>query len=111
MEQLIPVTIMFTVTFLVTVLFLLPVALVKNRHALIKFYFSGFWGFLALITAVAGGMNTLMLARIDVQTFAQAALVGILAAFVIFVMFAWVRLVGFAAFKVLKPKLRAVFAG
>ena len=111
MEQFLPATIMFTVTFIVTVLFLVPVMLIKNRKSLIGFYFCGFWVFLALITSLAGGMNTLMLMRIDVQTFAQATLAGTLAAFVIFVMFAWVRLVGFAAFKFLKPKLTAVFAG
>lgn len=55
--------------------------------------------FLALITAIAGGSNTLMLLGVDSYDTANVILTGVIAAFVFFVMFAWVRLSAAAIFK------------
>ncbi len=110
MEQLTPAFIMFTVTTLVAALFFVPVTCFKRKNALFDFYWTGFWGFLALITAVAGGSSTLMLLRVPTSEFSEACLAGILAAYVCFVCFAWFRLVGFAAIKWLMPALAQVKA-
>ncbi len=105
-----PALIMFTVTFIVTTLLFVPATRISFRSELTNFYWRGFWTLLAIISSLAGGMNTLMLMRVDAQAFSEAALAGTLAAYVLFVMFAWFRLVGAAAFSFLKPRLAALTA-
>ena len=99
MEQYIPAAIMFSVTLSVTILFFLPMTMVSQKSAVLKFYWSGLWMFLALITAIAGGSNTLMLIGVDSYGAANVILTGVIAAFVFFVMFAWARLSAAAIFR------------
>jgi len=108
MEQYFPALTMFAVTFVVTTLLFVPVTAFKSKRPLVRFYWNGFWGLLALIASFAGGMNTLMLMRVDVQLFSEALLAGTLVAYVLFVMFAWVRLVGTTAFRFVQPRLAAI---
>ena len=108
MEQFVPALVMFGVTVMVTTLLFIPVTLLKTSRPLVRFYWTGFWTLLAMIASFAGGMNTLMLLQIDVQLFAEALLAGTLVAYVLFVMFAWVRLVGTTAFRFLMPRFRAL---
>ena len=107
MEQFIPAFIMFGATVLITSLLFVPVTLFNGKNPLVKFYWNGFWTLLAMIASFAGGMNTLMLLGIDAKAFAEAVLAGTLVAYVLFVMFAWFRLVGTTAFNFLKPRLQA----
>lgn len=90
---------MFSVTLSVTILFFLPMTMVAQKNSIIKFYWSGLWMFLALITAIAGGSNTLMLLGVDSYGPANVILTGVIAAFVFFVVFAWIRLSAAAIFK------------
>ncbi len=111
MIQLIPVTIMFTVTFVVATLMFLPMTCFdfKKKSALVNFYWCGFWIFLASIAALAGGKNTLMLAGLNADEFANATLMGTNAAFVFFVVFAWFRLAGAAATRLVIPAISRAF--
>jgi len=97
MEQVGPSLIMMTVTLVFTGLLLLP-TLIKMRSNLIRFYWRGFWMFLALISIVAGGSSTLMLMGVQVDPLSMAMLSGIMASYILFVVFAWFRLVGMALF-------------
>lgn len=87
-----PTSIMFLITVAVASIFLFPATRFRMKDAVVNFYWTGLWVFLAMITAVAGGANTLMLARFDAATISTAMLFGMIAAFVVFVMFAWFRL-------------------
>jgi len=99
---------MFSVTLSVTILFFLPMTLVPQKNAIFKFYWSGFWIFLAMITAIAGGSNTLMLLNIDSYAAANVILTGVIAAFVFFVMFGWLRLSAAALYKIASAVKRAL---
>lgn len=105
MIQYLPAMIMFLITVGFASLFCLPATLLKKKSALFNFYWRCFWGFLALITGLAGGSSTLMLLGYESFTFANAALAGVMAAYVSFVVFAWFRLVGTGVFRFIAPKL------
>jgi len=99
---------MFFITVGFTALFLVPAVHFPQKNSLINFYWSGFWIYLALISCIAGSSNTLLILRYDASSFATPALVGVSASFVVFVMFAWVRLSSAAfitAFKHLRKRL------
>ena len=98
---------MFSVTLSVTILFFLPMTMVPQKNALIRFYWSGLWMFLALIAAIAGGSNTLMLLGVDSYGAANVILTSVIAAFVFFVMFAWARLSAAAIFKFMRSARNA----
>ncbi|WP_371397705.1 hypothetical protein [Fretibacter rubidus] len=87
-----PTAIMFLITVAVASIFVFPATRFRMKNALVSFYWTGLWLFLAMITAVAGGANTLMLARFDAATISTAMLTGMIAAFMVFVMFGWFRL-------------------
>jgi len=98
MGQVMPAIIMFFITIAACMLFLLPNK-IKFGSELVQFYWRGFWVFLALISLVAGGAETLRLLGYDVEMLSIRALAGIMTSFVLFVGFAWFRLVGVALFK------------
>lgn len=93
MTQYMPTIIMSVITFLVCVMFLLPIRF-RIGTELVRFYWKGFWMFLSLIAFVAGGSEILSLSGISVEKEAIATLSGIMAAFILFVVFAWFRLAG-----------------
>ncbi len=90
--QLIPAMIMFFITVGVVALFWLPAIKVVQRCTLVKFYWMGFWAFLGGIAALSGAQSVLVILGQDIETVANALLLGVSAAFVVFVMFAWGRL-------------------
>lgn len=90
----IPALIMFLITVGVVSLFIVPVTAFPMKNKLVNFYWAGFWLFLALIAAISGGSNTLMLLRVDAMDTSMNMLAGILASFVLFVVFGWFRLSG-----------------
>ena len=100
-----PTSIMFLITVAVASIFLFPATRFRMKDAIISFYWTGLWVFLAMITAVAGGSNTLMLARFDAATISAGMLAGMIAAFVVFIMFGWLRL----SFKAIRAFAIAMF--
>ena len=90
--QFIPAAIMFFITVGVAALFWLPAIKVVQRCDILKFYWMGFWAFLGGLVALSGAQSVLIILGQDVQQIANALLVGVSAAFVVFVMFAWARL-------------------
>ncbi|NNE57593.1 MAG: hypothetical protein HKN36_05755 [Hellea sp.] len=98
MEQYLPTLIMLAITVAFTALILFPTRF-KFGTDLVRFYWIGFWVFLAMISFVAGGSQVLSLAGFQIDDIAVAALTGILTSFVLFVVFAWVRLAGAAMFE------------
>lgn len=114
MEQYLPAAIMFSFTLAATILFFLPATLIRQKNKVLQFYWSGVWWFLALIAAIAGGSNTLLLMNIDTVDAANVILTGVIAAFVAFVVFAWFRLSAaaiFAAVKLVRDRLPFWSAG
>lgn len=87
-----PGLIMFAITVAFVIIMFVPVTVFPQKNELINFYWVGFWMFLAMIAALAGGSNTLILLRYDAQSFANAILFSMVLCFVIFVMFGWFRL-------------------
>ncbi|HHI89151.1 MAG TPA: hypothetical protein ENK01_04275 [Hellea balneolensis] len=90
--QFIAATIMFLVTIGIAGAFWLPALNVHYKNALVKFYWMGFWSFLGGLTAIAGAQAVLVILGQHVERFGGAMLSGVSTAFVVFVMFAWVRL-------------------
>ncbi len=90
--QLIPAAIMFFITVAVGALFWLPALKIVQKCEIIKFYWVGFWAFLGGIVALSGAQSVLVILGQDVERFAGAMLIGVSAAFVVFVVFAWGRL-------------------
>ena len=96
LDSLIPTGIMFVFTAFFTTLFFIPITRFPQKHKLVNFYWVGFWLFLAAIAAFSGGMNALLIMQMDTLKFGNAVLFSITICFVLFVMFAWFRLVGLA---------------
>ena len=88
----IPVLIMFVYTVLSATLFLIPITRFPRKNKLFNFYWIGFWSFLVIIAAIAGGDGTLKIMGYDASQSSKVLLAGITASFVFFVMFAWFRL-------------------
>ncbi len=105
MAQILPAIIMFFITVIFAALFFVPATKFPQKNKLINFYWSGFWIYLALIAAFAGASNILLILQYDAMSFSNAALMGISASFVLFVMFAWARLSS-SAFIALFKRLR-----
>jgi len=93
-----PAIIMFTITLAFATLFFIPVTTFKQKNELIRFYWVGVWVFLAMITAFAGGWETLKMLNYDAGNVPVALLSALTVCFVLFVMFAWCRL-SFAAIR------------
>ncbi len=100
--QLIAVSIMFLVTVIVTSLMFIPVTAFKHTSRVIKFYWTGFWAFLAVIAGVAGASSSLMILGLEDQAFSNKVFSGLIAAYVTFVVAAWFHLSGKAMLAVVK---------
>lgn len=87
-----PVFIMFLYTILTASLFFVPITKFPRKNKLLNFYWVGFWTFLVMITAFAGGDNTLKILGYDASATSKIILAAISASFIFFVMFAWFRL-------------------
>ena len=98
LTQLLPGLIMFAITLAFVTLFFVPVTAFKQKNELIRFYWVGVWVFIAMITAFAGGTETLSLLHYDAGNIPLAWLSALLVCFVIFVVFGWFRL-SFAAIR------------
>lgn len=97
----IPAIIMFSITALIVGLCCLPM-LFSSRSKLLNFYWAGFWGFIAMIAATAGGEQGLLLAGIDLLHVTEPLKVSMTLCFVLFVVFGWFRLTGTAIVTVAK---------
>ena len=106
MTQLIAPAIMFLVTVGVVALFVLPMRRWRPDSAIVRFYWKGVWMFLIAITAVAGGMNTLLLLGIDAVEVTQFCLNVLLPSFVGFVVLGWFHMVGFGLIKAARLAVR-----
>lgn len=91
--QLIAALIMFSITIVIAAAFCWPMTRFPRKNKLTNFYWAGFWSFLAMITAVAGAQSTLIIMGRDVSRFGTAILGALTITFVLFVVFAWARLV------------------
>lgn len=83
---------MFAITLIFVTMFFIPVTTCKQKNELIRFYWVGIWLFMAMITAFAGGSQTLLLLGYDAHNAATAILSSLTVCFVLFVMFGWCRL-------------------
>lgn len=90
--QLTPALIMFAITIGITSVLCMPIFAFPLKNKLANFYWSGFWVFLMMISAVAGAMNTLLILDIPAEPIATIYLSILTLCFVIFVMFGWFRL-------------------
>lgn len=97
MEQFIGVSIMVLATVVTTLLLLFPIKF-KFGTKLVKFYWRGLWCFLAMIAIVAGSGEVLKIMGFDFELYVLAALSGLMSSYILFVMFAWFRLVAFGVF-------------
>ena len=97
MEQFIGVSIMVLATVVTTLLLLFPIKF-KFGTKLVKFYWRGLWCFLAMIAIVAGSGEVLKIMGFDFELYVLAALSGLMSSYILFVMFAWFRLVAFGFF-------------
>lgn len=90
-----PSLIMFSITVVVTSACFLP-ATYERKSKLLNFYWVGVWLFIGLIAAIAGGEQTVRLAGFGSTEFALRLQFAATLCFVIFVVFAWIRLSGVA---------------
>ena len=72
-----PSILMFVATVLVSGLLIMPALKFNIKHDLTRFYWRGFWAFLCLIAAFAGGQQILMLAGVDVTNASVFYLAGL----------------------------------
>ena len=93
--SLVPALIMFTITAAVVMGFILP-ATFERKSPLLNFYWTGVWLFPALIAAVSGGEQVVMMLGLDASGFALRLQTALLVCFPLFVVAAWVRLSGAA---------------
>lgn len=91
----IPALVMFVLTAAVVAAFLIP-ATHSRRSALLNFYWVGAWLFLALLAAVSGGEQVVRFLGLDASNFAARLQAALLVCFPIFIVAAWLRLVGVA---------------
>lgn len=89
---LIAALIMFLTTIGFASLFLFPAVRFSQNCKIVKFYWIGFWAFLGAIASLSGAQAVLSILDWDVERSGKAVLMGVSAAFVVFVMFGWGRL-------------------
>lgn len=100
---------MTLITLLAVCLLFVPTRF-KFGSKLVRFYWCGFWYFLAAIALTSGSIEILRLAGFIIEPYDIAILGGLMTAYVVFVMFAWFRLVGAAllfGMKMSKPPQRS----
>lgn len=95
MAQIMAAGTMGLITLAVVLLLLLPIRL-RFGSDLVKFYWRGVWFFLSAIATVSGGAEVLKILGYSVEKPSIAILAGIMSAYILFVVFAWFRLVGLA---------------
>lgn len=105
MEQVIIAAVMLLITTATVLLLLFPTRF-KFGTDLVKFYWRGVWYFLAAISMVAGSGEVFEILGYSVEQYIIAALSGLMTAYILFVVFAWFRLVGVGLFVGLR-KLRS----
>ena len=93
--MLVPALVMFALTVIVVTLLLFP-ATFEHRSSVVNFYWVGAWLFLALIAAVSGGAQVVMMLGLDASLFARQLQTALVVCFPLFIAAAWVRLVGVA---------------
>lgn len=98
LTQFLPGLIMFAITLVFVTLMIIPVTAFKQKNELLRFYWIGVWGFLAMIAAFSGGRETLAMLNFDSGDVPLAQLSALTVCFVLFVVFAWFRL-SFAAIR------------
>lgn len=91
--QLIAALVMFFITVLMAALLFFPVQRFKFKSETTQFYWAGFWTFLALIAAFSGGQEALRMVGTQADAVTSALLRGLTVSFVLFVVFAWARIV------------------
>lgn len=101
MEQYIAALIMIFITLATVLLLLFPIKF-KFGTDLVRFYWRGLWCFLAAIALVAGSGEVFKIMGYDFELYMIAALSGLMSAYIVFVIFAWFRLVAFGLFKGLR---------
>ena len=102
-----PPVIMFAVTAGVCALFALPMRRWRPRSGVVRFYWRGVWVSLMAMTAMAGGMNVLVLLGLDVVGPTELLLSVLLTGFVALVVVGWVHMAGLGAWKVARRARRA----
>ena len=102
--MLLPAAIMLLITILFASAFYWPAVRFPRKGKVLNFYWSGFWAYLGIITAVAGAQVTVAIIGLQADVFSNAVLAALTVTFVMFVVFAWARLalmgLRFAAHKV-----------
>ena len=98
--------VMFMITVGVTSVFCYPPLKFQNRNEVVNFYWTGFWVFLACLVATAGSQSALRIVGLKDQAFSNALLRAVSVTFVLFVMFAWFRLISMGATTFLKKGLK-----
>lgn len=97
MLQFLPAAIMFLFTVGFASVFLIPATSYTPKDSIVTFYWRGTWVFLSAICAVAGASNAITMTGRNVYAMSDAMLTSLLVTFVLFIMFAWARLAGKAA--------------
>ncbi len=100
--QMIAMAIMFMVTVGVASLLLIPATSFAPKSKVMRFYWCGFWAFLAVIAGTAGGSSTLMILGFEDPDFSNKVFSVLIGAYVTFVVAAWCHLSGSALMTVLK---------
>lgn len=92
--QVIAVTLMFVITVIFASLMFVPVTCFARKSKTVNFYWNGFWAFLAVIAAVAGGNSTLMILGQSDPVFANQLFSLLIGLYVAFVVVGWFHLSG-----------------
>ena len=89
-----PALTMFILTAGFAGVFMIPVTSYSPKDNIVGFYWRGVWLFLAMICAVAGGVETVNFLGLSAEPTGQVLLTMLLLTFVLFVVFGWFRLAG-----------------
>ncbi len=100
MEQFYAPAVMFVITVVIASLFAVPAVVYSPKSKVMNFYWSGFWMFLALITGLAFGANTLSMLGAKSVIAYRPVVTFVVGAHVAFVMVAWFHICGKAAYSV-----------
>lgn len=90
--MLMPALIMLLMTIIFASAFYWPAVRFPRKGKVTNFYWSGFWAYLGIITAVAGAQVTVAIIGLQADAFSNAVLTALTVTFVMFVVFAWARL-------------------
>jgi hypothetical protein len=88
---------MFVITVIFASLLFVPVTCFARKSPVVNFYWCGFWSFLAVIAAIAGGNSTLMIVGHADPAIAERLFPALVTLYVGFVVVGWFHLSGKAA--------------